>query len=438
MIGFLAVLGANLPGHLSYDSVAQLFEGRFHVRNTWGPPVYARLLGFFDHFMPGTALYVAASGLLFFGSLASLPALRGRTSWLAAPAAALVLLTPQVIIYQGIVWKDVMFANCAIGSLVCLAQAARDWSDVRRRWLFLAGALALLALGSDVRQNGVIAAILACVALGWIAAQGRWLRGATWGLCGLVAVVAAAKTLDTLSIPKGAEGAFVNTGVRIVQNYDLMGAAAFDPSYGLPLLVAADAPDAHAVLSRAKTYYSGRRVDFIDQDPVISRALNQLPAAAVQAQWFDLIFKHPALYLRVRWEDFRWLLLDPVIDWCLPVYVGIDAPANKMEPLGLAHRYTQSDVELVNYASWFLDTPVFSHAAYVALSLILAGLFLWRRQPQDIAMAALQLAAAAFASSFFIISLACDYRYLYFTDLAALTGLIYAAVDPPRPWRRGS
>ncbi len=35
-----------------------------------------------------------------------------------------------------------------------------------------------------------------------------------------------------------------------------------------------------------------------------------------------------------------------------------------------------------------------------------------------------------FASSFFVISIACDYRYLYFTDIAAMAGLVYAAVDP--------
>jgi hypothetical protein len=68
--------------------------------------------------------------------------------------------------------------------------------------------------------------------------------------------------------------------------------------------------------------------------------------------------------------------------------------------------------------------------------LVLAGLFVWRRQPADIAIAGLQLGGAAFATSFFIISIACDYRYLYFTDLAALTGLIYAAIDPPMPWRK--
>src|SRR4051812_11726566 len=47
-VGFLTMLGANLPGHLSYDSVAQLSEGHFHVRETWGPALYAWLLGVFD------------------------------------------------------------------------------------------------------------------------------------------------------------------------------------------------------------------------------------------------------------------------------------------------------------------------------------------------------------------------------------------------------
>src|SRR5258707_1695467 len=98
--GLLVMLGANLPGHLSYDSVAQLYEGHFHIRETWGPALYAWLLGFFDAIVPGTSLYVVASGLLLFGSLASFSDLRPRTSWLAVPAAALAVLTPPVFLYQ--------------------------------------------------------------------------------------------------------------------------------------------------------------------------------------------------------------------------------------------------------------------------------------------------------------------------------------------------
>jgi hypothetical protein len=39
-------------------------------------------------------------------------------------------------------------------------------------------------------------------------------------------------------------------------------------------------------------------------------------------------------------------------------------------------------------------------------------------------------AALMFAGSFLVISLACDYRYLYFLDLSAITGVLYLALDP--------
>ena len=436
--GLLVMLGANLPGHLSYDSVAQLYEGHFHLRETWGPALYAWILGLFDAVIPGTALYVTVSGLVLFASLASFSDLRPRTSWWAVPVAALVVLTPQLLVYQAIVWKDICFANTAIAGLVCLAHAVRVWPNLVRRWFFLAAALVLLAVASQVRQNGIIVAFLGAIALGWIAGSAarttwlaKWRKGLIWGVGGFLAVAVAGQTLTVLSVPPHAPPEpGVKTGLRIVQNYDLIGAVALDPRYRLEIMGAADAVDTAMILRRAPLQYSGRRVDFIDRDQALSDALWKVPEAASGRQWFDLILKHPALYLKVRWEDFRWLVAPPVIDWCLPVYVGVDAPADKMDPLKLTHRYVQSDIMLSNYSSWFLDTPVYSHLFYAAISLVLAGLFLWRRQPADIALAALQLAGLAFMSSFFIISIACDYRYLYFTDLAALAGLIYAAVDP--------
>jgi hypothetical protein len=40
------------------------------------------------------------------------------------------------------------------------------------------------------------------------------------------------------------------------------------------------------------------------------------------------------------------------------------------------------------------------------------------------------IAAFAFTASFFVISIACDYRYLYFLDIAALAAVFYLALDP--------
>jgi len=121
-----------------------------------------------------------------------------------------------------------------------------------------------------------------------------------------------------------------------------------------------------------------------------------------------------------------------LINFAFPQSVLVRTDAN----LPAVQRYSPADIELANYSSWFLDTPVLSHVFYSALSLALAGLFLWRRDPADLVMVALQLSGVAFAASFFIISIACDYRYLYFTDLAAMVGLVYVAIDPPTPWRR--
>jgi hypothetical protein len=74
---------------------------------------------------------------------------------------------------------------------------------------------------------------------------------------------------------------------------------------------------------------------------------------------------------------------------------------------------------------------VFSHLTYALLA---AGvsMALWRRRDgADLVMIALMLSALAFAATFFAISIACDYRYLYFLDLAAMAGLLYLAADPP-------
>jgi hypothetical protein len=434
--GFLVLLAANLPGHMSYDSAAQLREGYLHVRETWGPPIYAWILGAFDSVIPGTALYVVASALLLFVSLALVARLRGRIGWLGLLAAVFVVLTPQVLIYQAIVWKDVLFANCAIAGLVLLANAAQSW-ETRARWGWLAGSVALLALALLVRQNGAIAPLMGALAAGWIAARGRFWRGVGWG-AGFVAAVAVAAQLLTLmtALPNRIGEHTVATGIRIVQGYDISGAVTLDRSYRLGEIAAFDPRTAEVVQARAPLGYSPQRVDFLDEDKAFGAALTSIPSDVIAKQWRDLVLRHPALYLRVRLEDFRWVLLTPDIDRCLPIWTGIDAPANMLAPVGLKTRSTRADFELANYHTWYLDTPAYSHITYALLSLALAGVLLWRREPADVAMAALQLSAAAFAASFLLISIACDYRYLYFTDLAALVGLVYVAADVPGLRRR--
>ena len=143
------------------------------------------------------------------------------------------------------------------------------------------------------------------------------------------------------------------------------------------------------------------------------------------------LVEDPLGYAGRRLEVFRWVFLTPDIDQCLPVHLGVDGPPKQMQQLGIRPRQGElDDTRLWNYTTWWMDTPGLSHAAYAVVALLVAGVLLVRREAADIAMAGLMLSALSFAASFYVISLACDYRYLYFLDLAAITGLIYVALDP--------
>ena len=101
-----------------------------------------------------------------------------------------------------------------------------------------------------------------------------------------------------------------------------------------------------------------------------------------------------------------------------------------MRDLKLTKRWTQDDQRLLNYVTYFLDTPAYSHVTYALVALVAGVLLLWRREPADIVVAGLMGGSLAFVASFFFITIACDYRYLYLVDMAAITGVLYLALDP--------
>lgn len=429
LAGYLLILAVNLPGHATVDSILQLHEGRTGVRATFGPVVYARILGLFDSLLPGTAIYVAVSSLVFFAALISLRWARGGVSWLAVPLALALMLTPQVLIYQGIVWKDVLFANLAIAGFVTLAHAGRAWGDAGARTGWLALTVGLFAIAILVRQNGLLILAPAALSLAWAARrEGVW-RGAAWA-AGLVALTGASALAISAAadMPRAKPTRHANVGMRILQHYDLAGAAAHEPGLPLEDLDAAD-PAADDVVRAAARAYSPERVEALDAAPRFG-SLWKLDSATVGAAWRDTIVHHPKAYLSHRVEAFRWVLTTPELEKCLPVATGVTGLAASLADLNLSVRNDARDQRLAGYASRFYASPLFSHLAFAGLSVLVIGALLLRRDAADGAMIALQVAALGFAASFFVISLACDYRYLYFLDLAAMTGLLYVALDP--------
>jgi hypothetical protein len=429
---FVLMLRLNLPGHLTVDSVLALHEGRFGVRTTWNPAFFGWLLGVLDRIHTGTALAVVLSGGLLFGAWALLPSLRPRTSWLAPVVALGLVALPQVVLYPGIVWKDVQFAVAAVAGFALLAFGVRDVAG-RTPWVSLAVAALLLAAAGLLRQNGLILALPAALAIAWARSRAAgWWRSLLLSAGWLVAVAALTFLLSAVAQPQGvgAPDDAGSKGVRILQTYDLLAAAAIDPGRAMPHIDKA-APAAGAYLrANAGKIYSPERVDTLASDPRMGELLRTVPRAVIQAEWIELVTGNPDVYLRARAQAFAQVLGTPVIDRCLPATVGVDGPDYALEALKMPRRQTREDRRLYNYVTWFLDTPAMSHLAFAAIALAVGVVLLVRRDPADLVIAGLMAGALGFAASFFAISIACDYRYLYLLDLAAITGLIYLAIDP--------
>jgi hypothetical protein len=431
LAGWGFTLAVSWPGHLSYDSIIQLHDGRTGFYHSWHPPVMAWLLGVGDAIVPGAGLFVLFDTVLFFGMLLSLLWIRPRVSWVAVGVAAILILLPQVLLYQMIAWKDVLFANSAVAGFLCLVQAEARWAQMRARLAWIVCAFLLLVLATLTRQNGVIVLVFGALALGIMAlrASGRTAAFAYAGaaLAGAT-VIAVAATLALSAHSDGDEGP--KAQLKLLRLYDLVGAVKADPSLPLDKLEA-EAPDlARLIRSDGVRLYTPIRNDTLVGSPALQQALADAEPEWLAAQWYDLVFHHPLLYVRVRAAAFGWVFFTPDSFACRPVFVGVEGPAGEMGDLGLSPRKDARDLSLSAYAKSFMGTPVLWHALYAVLALGALIVLLGRRVPGDLAIAFMLMAALAFTASFFVISIACDYRYLYFLDMAALTSVFYLALDP--------
>jgi hypothetical protein len=429
--GWALTLAISWPGHLSFDSIVQLHDGRTGFYHSWHPPVMAWLLGAGDALMPGAGLYVLFVTTLTFGSFFALMWTRPSASWAAAVLAILFVPLPQFLLYPMLVWKDVLFAAAAVAGFVCLSLAEAHWKQRPIRGSLLAVPFLLAVLATLTRQNGLIALVAIATAFAWIVARNsNWVRGA---VCGAVALAAAGVTTFAISSALAAHsdgGEGTRTQLRLLRFYDLVGAVATDPH--LPLdTIAGEEPDLEALMrSDGRRLYSPERNDTLVGSQALQNALGQAEPSMIAAQWYDLVRRHPWLYLKVRARVFAQVLFTPDIEGCRPVFTGIEGPSGEMADLGLTPRRDARDLALANYAKRFMGTPVFSHAVFGVLSIAVLVLLLWRRAPGDIAIAALLASALVFTASFFVISIACDYRYLYFLDMAALCAVFTLALDP--------
>jgi hypothetical protein len=341
---------------------------------------------------------------------------------------AAALAGPVMVIYPGIVWKDVWLAHFALLGFALIALRQRLPRLVAEGIALLLFASALLT-----RQGGVIIAVCGTGALAWVRCYENEARGRRLGRAAslvtafasrvvVLAVIALAlSAIARLGLRESTAGELA-TGARILVLYDVAGIVAHETDPDLSAL-AAHGFDAPRLLTQIRATYTGERVDKLAHD--WEEPIWNLPASTVAGIWLAEVAAHPTAYLRHRAEAFAWLLGLRDQTLCAPVFLGYAAP-EFVAMAGVTDPPSPYTERLLRYSIRFMRTPYFSPAAWALGSVVVLG-FIAARRRFDPVMTSLQIAGLAYLGHFFFVAIACDFRFAYFSMLASTVGLVWLA-----------
>ncbi len=417
----VAGLALGLPGHLSSDSIVQLYEARTLHFVSFHPPMMSLLLRVLDGWVRGTALFVVLDQLLLTASFALLLAQRkSELRWPAAIAAALVVLNPLLIAYTGIVWKDVLMAHLAAFGYVCLYVAARQ-SVAGKRTVWAFAAVVVLAGAASLRQHALVLAIPGTVYAAFMLSHGRVTR---WGLAFVFSAVVVGINVAIVAyadaVAVGEKISRTRVGLRTLVDFDLAGIAAHGG-------VIPDVAIAAQVGSALVPSYTPSQIG-TQPDPVAGSPLWRMETPELLALWSRSILNSPKAYLAHRAAHLANLLWQP----CLLMFSGVrptvyvpSLDRDIVPELGLAGRWNLRDRRLMERLDQLRDTPLFNHVFWAAV-VMASGVALWLRGGGGLPL--LAAGAVAFALGFGVIGVACDFRYLYILPVAATILLFALAV----------
>jgi hypothetical protein len=414
-------------GHLSLDSVQHVYEASVGRSVSTQPPAVAAYLSWLGGATtPDQAVrrLLALSGLAtFLGLLLPLAArpeaLRSR-AWL--PVVVATPWSPLLLLYAGILWKDVVFGavmTFALGSLAFL----RLHPSPRRHVtvLVLSAVLVCFAVLSTLRPQAWLLLPLIAAASAWGRSVHPWRAMAA----GVVAGVVAAFSLST-AVERtigGHDGRSTRASMVNLVRFDLAGIERFS---GAGTLVALGVPREAA--AEAGAHYAPDRGDGLGQAKAYVDWLRAQSTAALATLWVRALAAEPRAYAAHRIEAARWLwgTRDPRA--CLPLHLGVEGLPAQTDALSLRTGLSARDQALFAALQPWLTSAVFRPVTYAAALCLVAILVVRRNDGEARTVAAGLLAVgAAYGGATTIVSFACDLRYLYpLVPLVSLAGVVAA------------
>lgn len=415
-------------GHLSLDSVQHVYEAYVGHSVSTQPPMMAAVLSWLGGGQSPSravsllvALMAAAVALGLLMPLAARPeAVRDHR---ALAIAVIAPLSPLLLLYPGVLWKDVAFAALLVlcAGLATFVQLSRV---SRLRWTAACGVAAMASLLVLLRPQGLLLWPLLVGSVTWSLARSPSRRlGPVFALvAGSMLFALLVATAIEVSVP-GHDGRSTRAAIVNLVRFDLAG---MDVASGGAVIAKAGAPGRSAL--EASEQYSADRGDRLSRAETYVAWLRGKSDLQLITLWVRAVASQPQAYLEHRTSAALWLwgARDPRA--CLPIHLGVDGIPEQLAALPMRSGLRERDREIHALAQPWFGSPLFRPLSY-AIALALAAAIALRRRSgaERRVVLGLFMLAAIYGAATSMISFACDLRYLYpIVPLASLAWIVLA------------
>lgn len=422
ILGFVMSIRMFYPGLMSNDSVGQYSQALRFSFDDWHPPITAFIWALVNDWIPGPLGMLLLFCALYWGGLFFLSlsiAHRGRRY-----AIALIVLgfAPWALGNLGAIWKDVLHAVLTFFAVGLVAFASRDGKPARSK-LGVTG-LILLLIAAMVRFN----ALAALPPLLWLAIGrpplNRWKTLAVLAVLPLFVLVLS--SLFTYGFLR-AERTGVHSSLLI---YDI---GAITRATGVNAFGQPFKPEEERKLTttcyekNAWDSYSWGTCAFLT--PAV-KASGLWGSDALFQAWVQAIRNHPAEYVQHRFAHW-WNLL-----W-KPQHLLLST----MQSNSWGYEFKKSAVRqsLERTTEIMQDTPFYRPGAWILFAIALVAVAArWGTGLSRDIVIALNVSGILYMLSYLPIGVASDFRYAYWSILAAWFSLplLWVAVRQAHPRHR--
>lgn len=408
----------HYPGQASIDTILQLKDGLTGKYDSNQPPAMSFILA--NLTLLGTLIL---SILLFSLSVIRLLYLTQKNyQWIIV---IFLFFFPVLFTYIGIVWKDVLFAHAALLGLLLLPR------DEQLNWKALILSAVVLALGTSVRQQGAIILLIAILYLLSVSSKSglrfhRWKVISCWVIV-YILFFSGIKSAVDISGDTSKSVAFISPFYQLLW-FDIGGIAYDNPGLNFPAIEESNSnilqgtqPAREKILKVVK-FYNPERQDYMWKS--IEESNLQIPFEAFLDDWTSLILRYPRAYILHRLNVFSWIIGYHDTEKCVPYYFGISSqPEEMVAQIGIKAGISgrAKIMEYIGKSTLFLYRPII----YLILSFIVVSVLIRHNWYQHRLIIAIQVAGFLYTITYLFIGIACDFRYTYFSTLAALFGVAY-------------